>query len=721
MLLLFSSVASARLSGDASLTYIAYDGHADGSISMSSNSLVQNYSLLYSSNGPIYNSRVGRYDISLGYNWTALDTTFKSSTQPTENYNVTRGHLLYKGEINLDPKEVPFRLTAFSRDMSRNTITSTRGRGMQNFASIFGYRDQATGINDGIHIETGATLVAGVKNGMTNGYNEILRHFPMILLDYKDTVNRDLRSLSPVDNRLSRLAFVSLNKKDNWFHYRHTLYDDYLNKNNNYVENEIQLGTVDQYMARRWVDFSNWIKVSTDLQLSKRKSNYQANAIDDINLNLYVTGERKYWNARTFSTFKRYKDEKNKLSYQTTLPLYAAGAVNQDMSWNARTAFRDNHDIDALGASSRFTNILVGYRVDAFKRSPFTLSQSFDVESSKTSLADYVTLSGGLETTSTNRYSRIVTLGASYNIKNSATSNAATTSNFLEQNVQLRGGYAPSNTLRFEARQKNTFTTGNLTPFSGPTRNSGTQLSQYLNPRGISAADVGSDSYQSVTALSVTWNPKPRLNAYLTLSEDIYKTDVIGVSPVSEVQSGVSFANDAWSVSDTLRYAHGSRDTLDDNANSISNSASLRYIHSRNLDASASASYSANYSKGDTLYKTTIEQRLNYSYFTKTGITRKLLEFNETLMYSDGTANSSHAFNKYLLLGFKYYPISQLTLSGGVGYSYTASIRDYTIAWNASAVANFRLLQASVDYVHGIRKLDGARENKFTGNIRKSF
>ena len=246
-------------------------------------------------------------------------------------------------------------------------------------------------------------------------------------------------------------------------------------------------------------------------------------------------------------------------------------------------------------------------------------------------------------------------------------------------------------------------------------------MSQYLNPRSVSASDVGAESYHSLTALSVSWNPKPRLNAYLTLSEDIYKTAVIGVSPVTEVQSGVSFTNDVWSVNDTLRYTHGSRETLDDNSNSISNSTSLRYIHSRNLDASASASYSANYSKGDTLYETNVEQRVNYNYFTKTGITRKLLEFNETLMYSDGTANSSHAFNKYLLLGFKYYPISQLTLSGGVGYSYTTSIRDYTIAWNASATANFRLLQASVDYVYGIRRLDGARENKFTGNIRKSF
>ena len=139
LLLLSASVASALLSGDASLTYTSYDGSADDPSvpghrnSMSSNSLVQNYSLLYSSNGPVYNSRVGRYDVALGYNWTALDTSFNSSTQSSADYNKNRGHLLYRGEIDLDPKEVPLRLNAYSRDITRNSITNTSGRGMENF------------------------------------------------------------------------------------------------------------------------------------------------------------------------------------------------------------------------------------------------------------------------------------------------------------------------------------------------------------------------------------------------------------------------------------------------------------------------------------------------------------------------------------------------------------------------------------------------------------
>jgi hypothetical protein len=544
----------------------------------------------------------------------------------------------------------------------------------------------------------------------------------MILIDYKDTINRDLRSMSPVDTRLSRLAFVSLNKKDNWFHYRHTMFEDKINNSNNYIENEVQLGTVDQYMSRRWIDFSNWLKVSTDLQFSKRKSNYQTNAIEDINLNLFIVGERANWNARTFTTFNRNKDENNKLSYQATLPLYASGVVNQDVSWNARTSYQNNHEIDALGITSNFSNTLLGYRVDAFKRALFTLSQSFDVEASQTNTSDLVMLSGSIETFSTNRYSRLVTLGASYNIKNSLTSSSvASKSDFLEQRLELRGAYAPTNTLRFEMTQSNTLTHGTFTSFDGTTRNSQTLLSQYVNPRSMLTNNIGSETFHSVTTLGASWTPRPRLNMTLTLSEDVYKSTVLGVSPVTNIISGLSFTNDAWNLSNLLKYTHGSVEFADDNANALSNSASLRYTHSRNLDASVGASYSATSSKGETFYDSTFEQRLNYNYFTRSGVSRKLLEFNESLLLLDGTDNLKRGLNKSLTLGCKYYPISMLTLSTGLGYSYVSSISDYTVVWNAAAAANFKLLQASLDFVHGLRKLDGARENKFTGNIRRSF
>ena len=720
---LFAHDAMARLTGDATLSYTSYDGRSSTN-HVSSRSFTQNYSLLYSSSGPIYNSRVGYYDVALGYNWTALDSTVKSAGLPNDNYNETRGHLMYNGEIKLDPKEVPFKLTAYSRDMTRNSFTGSGSQYIDDFRSVLGARDLATGINDGLHIESGATLIAGVKNGMTNGYNEFLRHFPMILVDYKDTLNKDLRSQTPVDERLSRLAFVSLNKKDNWFHYRHTLYADNLNTKNNYVENEVQIGTVDQELSRRWIDFSNWLKVSTDLQLSKRKTNYMDHSIEDINLNLFVAAERKFWNAKTFATFNRNMDENQKLSYLTSLPVYASGTVSQDLSWDARTSFRTTHDTQVSGASTRFVNSLVGYRVEAYKRALFTLTQGADVEVSDTDTDRLVTISGNIETISSPRFSRAVTLAASYKIKNSATSSDMTAStNFLEQSLELRGGYVPTNTLRFEVRQNSTFTRGSYSTFSSTARDSGTLLPQFVNPRGFSSsADTGTAGYHSVSNVLLAWNPKPRLNTSLSLTEDIYKSELQGTSAVTLAQSDISYANESWNVSNSFKYSHGSREGLDDNANTITDNAMLRYTHSRSLDVSASAAYSEEtQSNGKTVRGSEYVQRLNYYRFSKSGVARKLFEFNETLTYTDGIAVTSSTNGKSLTLGLKYYPISQLTLATGVGYSYDTTLSNYTMVWNAAAVANFRLLQDSLEYIHGLRKSDGLRENKLTGSIRKSF
>lgn len=751
LLLFFPSLSSARLSGDASLTYIDYNGSSDSRTvagrrnSLSSTSLVQNYSLLYSSNGPVYNSRVGYYDVALGYNWSALDTSFKSSIfetsrdQPNdENYNKTRGHLMYKGEINLDPKELPIKFNAYSRDMTRNVIANNSGNSMPSYGSVIGFRDQPTDISEGLHTESGVTLVAGVKSGMSNGFNEILRLFPMVLVDYKDVINRDLQSTSKTDNRLRRLAFVSLNKKDNWFHYRHTLYEDYQDKDrlNDYYEDEIQLGTVDQYMARRWIDFSNWLKVSTDLSFSKRKSNYQANPIEDINLNMFVTGERQYWNARMLTTFNRYKDDANKLFYKTTLPLYLSGVVSQDTSWNTRTSFRNNKDIDASGARSDFINTLVGYRVDSFKRAPFTLSQSLDVEATKTisstGSSNFTTLSGSLETASTTSFSRSVALGASYNIKNSLSSNdTGSSSDFIEHTLNMVGTYSATNTLRFEMRQRDVFTTGTL---KSPNNGTESALSVYVNPRNLTSSESGTgDSLNSISSLTASWDPKARLNTYISLIEDIYKTKKVGTNAVTQVISGASFVSDVWGINNTFKYTRGSRDYSEKSLESISNAASLRYTHSRTFDISLGVTYledsvvregiensiwTLTSSSSRTI---NYEQRLNYNIFTQTGITRKLLEFNETLVYGEST-DASNISNRSLVLGFRYYPIQQLILGGGAGYAIVDRFKnDYTLVWNTSLAANFRLMQVSLDYVSGIKKIGNIRENMFTGNIRKSF
>ena len=303
--------AFCRLLGEAELGYINFESR-DPSRSYSAHSLTQHYSVLYDTKGKLSGGRLGAYDVTLGYEWLTFGSATRSNEatgQNSETFHESRGHLNYRGELTINPKEIPFKLNLYSRDLSRGnfsaSIADTASSGLTYVAG--GYTPVSSGItvgiDNGLHVTSGATLIAGVKNGMTNGYNEVLRHFPMLMLDYRDEINKDLASLTPVDTHLSRLAFVSLNKKDNWFHYRYVTFTDKLDSNNNYIETQIQLGTVDHNLNRRWIDFTNWLSVSADGQFTKHLWEQTQQNYDEFSLNLFGIARRQLWEVRSFSNF----------------------------------------------------------------------------------------------------------------------------------------------------------------------------------------------------------------------------------------------------------------------------------------------------------------------------------------------------------------------------------------------------------------------------------
>lgn len=746
---LYPSLASARLSGEAALNYTSYSMSDNLKNRLSSHSFTQDYSLLYSKSGTVYNSRLGRYSVALGYNWSMLnsDTT---SNGVSSDFNGNRGHFLYSGELLLDPKELPIRLTAYSRDLTRNTF-STHDSLLVNRAFsgnnglLVGRPELVTGIDDGLHIESGATLVAGVKNGMTNGYNEILRHFPMIMLDYRDQINKDLRSDSPVDNRLSRLAFVSLNKKDNWFHYRYTTYTDNINSSNDYSERQFQIGTVDQNLQRRWIDFSNWLQVSADLLLTKRNNNNMNQNYEESDLNLFVHARRRNWEARSFNNFNRYREDSGRLTYQTTVPLNVSGVLNPEVSWSTRALYKNTRD----NAGGYLESIQTGYRVEGFRRSLFNLTHNFDMESSVSEQSEMLVLTGGLETVSSPRFSRSITLGAGYTIKNSAHKSSFTESNFLEQKLSLRSSYTPTNQLRISLNQTNDFTSGQWQNFSSTVRDVDTTLPQYVSPRSGSAADLGSSSYRSLTALSVAWNPLPRMNVGLMVSEDIFKSEKSEISTITNVTATVGYENASTRIYNTLTFTDGSTQ-INSKTTSLNYSTTIQYRHSRSLDAKLMLAYNKYIDNAVESDGYSAEQRLDYIHYGRSGIYKKVFEINEMIAYSSApqqatnlnstptsinNISSSNTLSSYyitgasgknvsrasLSLGFKYYPLRQLILSGGGRYQYESKFSNYSLMWYASAATNFRLFQASLDYYQGKRQSDGLMEKKFTANVKKTF
>lgn len=732
--LVLPTKALCQLSAETELNYINYDVRDNSNQHLSSHSLTQRYSVLYQSEGKIMDNRLGKYKLALGYDWATFDTTIKSTNAGTENPQGSRGHILYRGEVLIDPKEIPFRLTAYSRDMSRTSFTqdSTSQATSINNSSTFSLTSPllATGIQDGTHINSGATLVMGIKNGMTNGYNEILRHFPMLMLDFRDSINRDLKSTSPVNDRLSRLAFVSLNKKDNWFHYRLITYHDYINPDNNYKETQIQLGTVDQTMERRWIDFSNWLSVSADGQLTTRTSAQATSSIDtdshtEFDLNLFGIAQRSSWEARTFNNFNRNKEDNGIITYRTTIPVYANGSLSADTSWNTRFSYKDDHD----NLNNKFSDVAGGYRIDTFKRSSFTLSQQLDLEKATTNNNEMLTVSAALETTSTSRFSRTVGLAASYNIRDYMYETPAKT-NFLDQTLRATATYSPSNQTRWMLSQANRLTNGTSQFIYSDLQGSSVTSTQYYNPRN--GSNVSGSTFQSTTALSFFWNPLARLNAGFTIDEDIYIPQNALRSYLTKITTTTDYTGTNFKLTSRNALSIESNKERED-ANLFTSYNRADYTFNRNLDTHVSLTYSKVINSIDQNNQSntlSYEQGLNYYYYKSGGISSKLFEINETIDHSEsnGVVTTSNYYNNTartrtnnFSLGAKYYPIRQLILAAGTKYTFFNSFNDSALTYFGSLGLNYKLLQASLDYVYGTVKADGRVEKKLTANFRKIF
>lgn len=717
-MILVSGVLTSRdafcaLTGEAQLTYFNSDTR-DNTQHLSAQSLTQRYSLLYNKAEKIANGRFGYYDVSLGYEWLALNTSSKSDSAPSESFSESKGKIAYSGEVLINPKELPLKLKIFSKDMSRNSFVAGQGANTTVASAIMG----------GQRLESGATLVMGVKNGMTNGYNEVLRHFPMLMLDYSDLINKDKSKLFPVDTRLSRLAFVSLNKKDNWFHYRYVTFDDYIDRRNNFDEVQVQLGTVDHLLQRRWIDFSNWIKVSVDGQLTKHTDASRVNSYEEFSLNLFATARRKTWDMRIFNNFTRTdQNSDGGVVYKTSLPVYVSGTFGTGANWTTNFKYDDSHT-----NGSYFRSVYGGYSVEAFNKKLFNLNQGLSVEHISTSenVSSLVT-SGSIGTASSARFSRDLTLRAVYDFRDFRRSGPnGDASNFIDHGFVVNAGYSISSKLRLTASQSNRFTEGTSTYIaSSRSLNATMNSSQYLAPR--ESMSSGTSSYNSLSSISLGWAPMPRLSADLTVKNDLYTTSEGNRSSIINVGTTVGYSGEKLKLSSSLSY-----ETKNDNGikeNKIATNNSLNYTFNRSLEARGVLSY--NRSLQDNISENvsetlTVEQSLNYNYTPFGGFSGKIFEINETATFTEtstqlGSADKTRLRTYSSLLGAKYYPLRKMMIAGGGRYSFVNNFDDVSFGYYGTLDIQFKLISTSLDYTYGKTLADNRVEKKIMATVRKKF
>ncbi|MEO0249035.1 MAG: hypothetical protein ABIN58_05725, partial [candidate division WOR-3 bacterium] len=275
VILAFSSVsgelASAAMRGELDLKYVDYTVRGDDRDTLDATSFSQRYavSLFKDKRKESNRNRYLEYDYLLGYEWVAFDTKVSTPEQEEER-KVRAGRLYYAGELLADPASVPVKMRLYARDTARPAIAERTIMSRTTSLLTTSMADDLYGT--GTSIQLGANLLVGVKSTLSARQSDLFSHLPLFMLDFRHTTTKNDSPYSRIDNRLTELAFVSLNRRDNWFHYRYKTYEDRIAPLSDWKESQYQIGTVDVRRMRKWVDLTNWIRVSADAVVTNHET-----------------------------------------------------------------------------------------------------------------------------------------------------------------------------------------------------------------------------------------------------------------------------------------------------------------------------------------------------------------------------------------------------------------------------------------------------------------
>lgn len=740
LLLLFAAVlgvpfpAWARLSGEAELGYTRYDAQENGTKTVEGSSFYQRYSLMYATEGELYNGRFGRYDLSLGYEWGSFDTKIKSPanvaiSQGNDSRSASAGHLLYRGEVVLDPQELPLRLRAYSYDLNR--VTLYQDLTLMSGGNIIDSR-LVSDLRDGTRISSGATLLFGVKSGLTNGYNAIFRHIPLVMLDYRDDITRDQKSLFPIDTRMRRLAFVSLNKRDNWFHYRTTDFTDNINPSQSFKETQVQLGTIDQALTRRWIDLTNWLKISADGQFTKHNSATPDNSFEAYDFNVFAIANRRDWDARTFSSFSRLVD-KTGITLERTIPVYGRGVIGSGIEWKGNLYANEKRIRELDGAVVNNSDYSGTLRADMLRRSPFTLGVTAKAETSTNYGAKLFSLEGGLETASTARFSRDYSVTGGYTVKYfDSLDSKSEGGGYLNQNLNGRVAYTASPTFLVDVSEDLSSASGsNPKNFSNNsiTINSGF----YGGNSGISGSATSfqrrnneiNDYVRSITSVNTSWRPFSNTSISFSVSEDVLMQSGEDTDYLTTFRNSIDY--NASTFLARLRNSYNIRMIDGESLDYMESVGTVEYHPNRYLEGLLTYTYSV----GDVDANAKSEfidlrQRLGYSIYASSGISRKLMELYEEFTYNRtknfGILNSDVSSTRRFTLGARYFPLRSLYLGGDARFSLLDPSGVTEQYYTGVVGLNFRKFQANLEYSYGRRNDEDNRiEKRIAANVKKLF
>jgi hypothetical protein len=375
------SPAFATLSGEVEWGYAHYNESSDDG-DFSASHFTQRYSLMYSTSGQLAGGRGGFYDLGVGAEWAGFSTDLDGEELSNDSYK-----LLYNGRISIAPGGLPFRLNAYSYDSTR--ISFERSDGSFQLQSLGGTVDPyrlinprlVTDLHNGQTVISGFQAMAGIRNGSYMGrYREVLSRWPRVFIDYRDIYRRDMESETPQKYHDRDLAFISLNKKDNWFHVRIKEHEDMLDSRNNSLKKQLLLGTIDYMLKRQWINLTNWIAISVDGSYTEEERNWEDFKSKLYELNFMTSMNRKGMSVNSLLNMQREQRGSWTLS-SLDLPVYYSRSYDPDTSlrslfqlWRERRV-RDDVKLDD-SYDAYYTRVML----ETDKRGRVQLNPSIELE-----------------------------------------------------------------------------------------------------------------------------------------------------------------------------------------------------------------------------------------------------------------------------------------------------------------------------------------------------
>lgn len=722
--------AKAKVTGWAQWSYLDYRATGGGLEDQEANHFTQDYALYYHSKGLFGGGRLGSYDVGLGYEWAAFDTEIDD-----EEIKTSTGKVLYRGSLLIAPGGLPFRLEAYSYDNFSVTFLPDRLESSVLEPSV------VTDILNGQRVTTGINFIAGIRNGTYLGqYRELLSKYPRIFVDYREDYVRDLESREPEHSRLRNLAFVSLNKKDNWFHYRYREYTDYEDSVNDFSEKTYMLGTVDHLLRRQWINLTNWIEMSVDGSLTIRKDNeFASGEGQTYQLNFANILRRDRFRVQNYNYFMRERDELN-LHKIYELPIYADGILDVDRRWNAAyIAYGEDELLSGLNRQEK-GNYLMG-RLSLNERDRIQYAPMLELEVREGDEGEGHAARAGLEIHTNSKFRPEVDWLARYRATwLSGSTSTDFDADYLEQEVLGEASRRLASNWRVGGRQRFIYGTGELD--DGVMRYIAPQGNQELAGTYSKRSRIEGSVFRTTTEVYGEVQNSAALSNRLSLVYDMVRKEDGGSIDQLILEHTLRYQKATLKINVLNQFGTGDEppaSRLPTNLGSAPRSAAgvgkLDYVftHQTRVDYAPLrsfrliAAFALDWQSGEAgeSLRWYVNQDARYTFFTVNGFTRKLAEIYQTYEHESFYGEDGDASELEFTLGGNYYLTRALRFGAKTAYRYYDPIGISELELRALVGVDYEKLQCELHYSYGLAQADGLPDDRtehlFEARVKKIF